>query len=713
MRKQKWMIMLLTVIMCLTVWLKTDISARAEGASSMMLENENVTVQLVNEYSELRITDKRTGSVWSSSMSDPAFDAKVSAKWQQKMTSLFSINTTNLAKGFGSVSTLDLTGTPYTAEEYATADGFGVIYDLTAPAIKLALEFSLTEDGVKIRIPQESIEEYGDTFSLVSVDLMVFFGASSEGRDGYFFYPDGSGAIMRFDDPAHLNEKSATYDVYGDITKTEALLGKFEDIDPTVMMPVFGGNYGESGFVAYMTDGAESSQITVTPAGNIIKANYMFPTLNYRRSFVDPRVTAKVVQTFDANLIQTDYEVCYRILPEGKAEYSDMAVAYREYLLENGLLNQDNADEEYPLILDIFMGIEEEGLIWNTFQSMTTFAQAKEILADIKENVGAKIEASLVGWTADGYGSEPKYFPVNRKLGGSSGLKKLVEFANQNDIGLSLAANFMTVYSGASGYSKNADVVYLSNYQLLTDTWETNYVVSPNVAAKNFEKFMKKASSYDISGVKLENIGIMSYYNYTKKNVVTAEECKQYWKDMLQKAKTQTGSVTAEGGNDYVLQTADRVMDIPLTDCGYQMTTESVPFYQIVVHGYVDYSGEAMNLSSDSDKLLLKWMEYGYVPYFEITAESADKLMQTDYNHLFSSGYYMWKDSIVEIYAALEEVLAPVQNVAIASHEKLAKNVFCTTYDNGTKIYVNYNDKAVKAEGIEIDAMGYKVMGGN
>lgn len=713
MRKQKWMIMLLAVVLCLTAWLKTDISARAEGASSMMLENENVTVQLVNDYSELRITDKRTGEVWSSSMSDPAFDAKVSAKWEQKMTSLFSVNTTNLARGFGSVSTLDLTGTSYTAEEYVTEDGFGVRYDLPDPAIRLALEFSLAEDGVKVRIPFESIEEYGDVFSLVSVDFMEFFGSRADGQDGYFFYPDGSGAIMRFDDPSHLNEKGITYDVYGDITMTEALLGKFDDIDPTVMVPVFGGNYGDNGFVAYVTDGAESSKISVTPAGNVVKANYMYPTFTYRRSFVDPRVTAKVVQTFDADLIQTDYEICYRILTEGKAEYADMAAAYREYLLENGLLNQKNTGEEYPLVLDIFMGIREEGLLWDTFQSMTTFSQTKEILSDLSSNINGKIEAALVGWTSGGYGTEPKYFPVNRKLGGSSGLKKLLEFTNQNDIGLSLTANFMTVDSEAGGYSKNTDIVYLSNYQLLTESWESTYVISPNTAAENFEKFMKKAQSYDISGVKLENIGIMSYYNYTKRSTVTAEECVQYWRDMLQKAKDQTGSVTAEGGNDYVLLAADRVMDIPVADCGYQMTTEAVPFYQILVHGYVDYTGEAMNLSSDSEKLLLKWIEYGYVPYFEITSESADKLIQTDYNHLFSSGYYMWKDDIVEAYTALAEVLAPVQNVAIVSHEKLADNVYCTGYANGTKIYVNYNEAAVKADGIQIEGRSYKVMGGN
>lgn len=714
MRKQKWMIMLLAVTLCLLAWLGTDISARAENASSAVLENDNIAIQLVNDYSELRITDKRTGEVWSSSMSDPAFDAsKVSAKWKQKMTSLFTVNATNLERGFGSVATFDLMGISYTAEEYATEGGFGVKYDLTEPAIRLSLEFSLTEEGVKIRIPYESIEEYGDTFSLISVNLMIFFGAHAEGQEGYFFYPDGSGAIMKFDDPAHMNEMSVTYDVYGDITKSEELLSRFDDIDPTVLLPVFGGNYGETGYVAYITEGAESSQITVAPAGNIVKANYMYPTFVYRRGFVDPRVTAKVVQTFDANLITSDYEICYSILPKGRAEYSDMASVYRGYLLESGKMDGSEANGEFPLVLDLFMGIKEEGLILDIFQSVTTFKQAQEILKDVNENISGKVEAALVGWTSGGYGSEPKYFPVNRKLGGSSELKQLAEFAAENNIGLSLTANFMTVDSEAGGYSKNTDVVYLSNYQILTNAWESTYIVSPNAAAKNFEKFMKKAQAYPVSGVKLENIGNMSYYNYTAKSMVTAKECVQYWQDMLKKAKDATGTVVAEGGNDYVLQTADRVMEIPIADCGYQMTTESVPFYQIVVHGYVGYTGEALNLSSDSEKLLLKWIEYGYLPYFEITYESADKLIRTDYNQLFSSAYPVWKDRILEAYAMLEEALAPVQNVEIVSHEKVAEDVYCTGYANGTRIFVNYKNETVTVDGIEIGARSFRVLGGN
>lgn len=509
-----------------------------------------------------------------------------------------------------------------------------------------------------------------------------------------------------------MAESSVIYNVYGDITKNESLLGLFEDSSPTVLLPVFGGNYGAEGYVAYITGGAESSKITVSPSGKIIKANYMYASFIYRRGFQDPRVTAQIVQTFDKQRLEVDYEIHYSILPEGQSEYADMAAVYRSYLEENGVMSKLSADADYRLALDLFMGIKEEGLVFDTFQATTTFAQAQEILEDIYANITSDIDTTLVGWTKDGYGSEPKFFPVSSKLGGSSGLKKLAEYAQTSGIDLSLAANFLTANEDASGYSTSNDIVFLSNYQALTNMRESMYIISPNVALKNFTKFMKKAGKYSISGVKMENMGTMMYYNYNSRNYTTSEQCLAYWKQMLQTVKDSMGSVSVQGGNAYALGIADKVTDIPISDCGYQMTTEAVPFYQIVTHGYVDYTGEALNLSSDSKLQQLKWIEYGYLPYFEITYESAEKLINTDYSELFSSGYYAWKDMISETYAMLSDALKDVHSQAIISHEKVAEDVYCTGYENGTNIYVNYNDSAVSVGGVSIDARSYKVVGG-
>lgn len=693
------------VVFALCLWL--GMSCRVEAAGTM-LENDTYKLELVNDYSELQLTEKATGYVWTSTMSDPNFNLEaMKGRWAQKMRSLYTISLTDLRKGVGSMVSYDQLGTEYTATVYDTSYGIGVQYDVPAAGVKFCMEFALGNDGFSVKIPSEKIEEYGD-FSMVSIDLMPFFAAAADNQEGYLFYPDGSGAILCFDDPSHVNESAVTYNVYGDIQNNQNLKGRFEQEEASVLLPVFGANYGKKGFVAYITKGEETSRLTVTPSTAIVKANYMYPTFLFRRGFNDPRVKGKVVQKYDAEQLMTEYEIHYQVLADGKAQYADMASAYREYLISNGLLSQ-NGKKNLSLSLDLFMGVIEKGLILDTFQNVTSFEQAQEILEDLKASIDTPLEVSLKGWIKSGYGTEPVYFPANSKLGGNKGLESLAKYTKANGIQLSLGVNFLTASAEASGYSQRTDVVFLGNYQVLTDKRSSIRVMSPTSALKNYEKFMEKAKKFEIDGLKLENIGDMLYYNYNERGPVSATECRDNWKKMLSDTRSAFGTVTSEGGNLYVLADADMVTAIPSGDLGYQMSTREVPFYQIVTHGSVQYTGEALNLSSDAEKLRLKWIEYGYTPYFELTYESAEKLVNTEYNELFTSSYQDWKGEVVATCQELKPVWDAIQDAKIVSHEEMAENVYCTGYDNGVKVYVNYNSQAVKIGGMELGAMSWEV----
>ena len=213
-----------------------------------------------------------------------------------------------------------------------------------------------------------------------------------------------------------------------------------------------------------------------------------------------------------------------------------MAGRYREYLLENGGLCRGEPEEQLGLALGIFMGIKEEGMIFDTFKSVTTFEQAREILAELDESIDGRIDATLIGWTTSGYGTEPAFFPANRKLGGNGGLSEVAEFAAENGISLSLEANFLQVKGDASGYSKKNDVVYLNNYRILTDSLNEIRLLSPDVAKRNFESFLNTAKKYPLASLKLAGIGEMLYFNYGE-NTVSARECRQDWTDMLRQTK--------------------------------------------------------------------------------------------------------------------------------------------------------------------------------
>ncbi|MNW68851.1 hypothetical protein D3C74_477260 [compost metagenome] len=56
-------------------------------------------------------------------------------------------------------------------------------------------------------------------------------------------------------------------------------------------------------------------------------------------------------------------------------------------------------------------------------------------------------------------------------------------------------------------------------------------------------------------------------------------------------------------------------------------------------------------------------------------------------------------------------MLHDVQNQSIVKHEKLSDGVYQTTFEKGKTVIVNYNDAAVKVNGVSVAAKSYQVGG--
>ena len=124
----------------------------------------------------------------------------------------------------------------------------------------------------------------------------------------------------------------------------------------------------------------------------------------------------------------------------------------------------------------------------------------------------------------------------------------------------------------------------------------------------------------------------------------------------------------------------------------------------------MNYTGEAMNLAGDYEYTLLKTIENGANPYFVIAYRNISELKTNEHSEYYAVEYATWKESIVEEYTKLNEVLAPLQDARIVEHEILGNRVVKVTYEGGTVIYLNYNNFAVTAEGQELTAMGFSVV---
>ncbi len=702
------------IVLCLLLMLAVCPAAAEETETAadpriLAAENERLALYLSEDYCGIEVEDRQTGVTWSSSMNDPTFDGKLAGLNQKKANSLLTVNVTNLEKGAGSITNAVLLNDKELSASYEPVEN-GVLlhYDLGANKIALDVMIVLEGEEVVVRVPRESIRAYGD-FSVVSIDMMPYLCSGSDNADGYLFYPDGCGAIMAFDDYAHFCENTRVFNIYGNMEKASRLLDFFGQEEPVVMMPVYGISIDGHSLLAVIEDGAETARVSVNSSNKIVALNNVFANFQYRRGFDDLRVTTRQIKTYDKKAMDTDYSLRLMFLPEGQDGYSAMAVAYRDYLLnEKGLERRVN---DQALAVDLFMSAPEKGLLFDTQRTVTTLSQAGEILDAMKEAGVGGAQVSLKGWARGGYGMTPDRLPVEGAVGSAKELTALMEKAAGMDSVLSLTANFVEANADSRGYSKRNDVVYLSNYAILTDPEEETFILSPETIYAKFAAFRKDAARLGVTGLRLERMGQYIANNYNNPRYCATAQGLEYYKQILAEARDAFGHVSAQGGAVWMAPYVELMTEVPYQDSGFQFTTASVPFYQMVMHGVRDFTGEPGNLSSDLDREVLRWVEMGYMPYFELTYGGTEALMYTSYQSLFTAQYTAWMDQLARISKAFTQGdLAELRTALMMSHERVAPDVAKVAYDNGMTVYVNYSEQPVTVDGRSIPAMDYVVV---
>ena len=702
-----------------------------ESGYALAASNDKYEMFVDKDVNAIRVKEMKSGNVWDSSMDVQKVGLDIESVSPAKLkryASPLQITYYNAEKENGAAITAYLGEFKFSGiktflikdkndkdagvrAQYALRD-YGNDKDIN---ITLTVDYYLTEDGFSVRIPVNAVQEKGD-YDIIAVSVLPYMAAASNADDGFYLYPDGSGAIMEFKDNAHHGEQDVSYNIYGNLLNYKNSLDQWAEKDAEVFMPIYGANINNNSFLAFIDKGEESARVKVSPSKSEIEpVNYLSCEFVFRNAFDDLRFKTAGSNTqvlmYDEDLLNIERSVTYHLFEPGQATtYSDMAVCYRDYLMDNGVTAKKETNN-IPLSVDFFMGIKEAGLVQDSFKAVTTFKQADKMIEELEASGVKSLDVQLKGWTKNGYYADPIQFPVNSDLGGNNGLKDLTKkYQDKDGVNINLETNLIEARASEKGYNMSTDTLTLGNYSIFSDFGNKMYLLSPNVAKGNFNQLMKDSKEYSVNGVNFYSLGQYLLYNYNSDNKVNLAQCKLIWQSMLKDAKDTYDTVIVQGGNQYVLQSADRVTDIPYEDAGYRITTKSVPVYQIALHGLVEFTGQAGNLSSDLTEEKLKWVEYGYTPYFELSYDGSEELMHTDYNNLFSSTFSTWKDEAVKIYKEYNDNLKDVWHAFIVNHEEIATDVYKVTYDNGKVVYVNYNDKEyVVDNSTTVDANSYLV----
>ena len=669
-------------------------------------ENDRFRLLLHEDGLDFYIEEKETGRVWGSALHPD--QSKLSNKNKEEVSALLELNIVGEDEAIKSLTLTDINSSDFDVTIDTLSNGIAFQIEETTDEIAFTLEITLEEDGFTALIPEGSVKESGKG-KLLSLHLLPSFGATEAGQDGYVFYPDGSGALIPLREHSSEIAKTYTFPFYGTSVPDLADLKEREEQNiRNLMLPVFGINSKKGGFFAVASAGDANASLNMS-VSDLYRVWFQFDWRMYTSAEFNYTGTAfggGSINKLLPDRIEGDRSVRVFLLTEGKSTYSDMANVYRDYLQKTGVLTQKIQQDDIPLSLEVLMSVTASGMLGDTLRVMTTFGETEDMLKELQDSGVKTLETRLKGWSSGGYEAKPTAQGFESALGGISNAKKLMNAAKETG-NLYWEADYLTGDAQKGSFNQKKDVLRNLLGAPITDKDKTQFLLNPfSILQSRVAAWCEKQPETYLC---LTDVGSRLLPNLYEKDPYSRTETKQLYTEILKKLKEKQGIVSLTGGNAYVLPYADRLYDLPDSDSDYYQNGSSVPFYQMVVHGWISYSSLAGNLSEDLQRQKLKWVETGSVPHFVITKQPTSELKDTGYNRLFSSEFSLWKEKMVKVSEEFNQRLSSVWNAQMIRHEWLSESLVKITYENGNAVWINYGEKEVSLDGITVPAMDYVV----
>lgn len=704
-------------------------------------KNSKIELLYNAKDNNLAIKDLKNGYVWKSIVDESFYDLEnLNKQWKDYLQSPIVINYINLDKRDTPPSKAYSNVDAQIVESSFIKDGIALTYQFTDIGITLEVQYSIKDNQFVVSILADKIKEEmvlkepttGSTtkkdqlvetyYGIVSVEVLPFLGASGNEVDGYLLYPDGCGGLTYYSEVENrpTNVKMGKWYTYAnmkaniDELKDSVIADRY-----TATLPILGIKNNQNAMIGAVTKGEEQFGITVYPSGYVIDLNHSNFEVFMRQQYdintsnvsIDGSNVGKVATRVEEKISATDVEIRYFMLNGEEANYSGMAKVYREYLMKQGLLvDRINENDKIPLSISLFMGITKEMMLFDKYIATTTFADTIKMSTELNDAGIKDVKFILRGWQEGGYGEYPVSWPPERNIGGKKGLSELDKYLNTVNHQVYLENNFLLGRKNSGGFSARNDVVMsASNIPVMSQDGEL-FLLNPTSSINNNGEFLDKLTQYNHVNIAYEDLGEVIYQDYHKTYPSTRNQTVFAWRRLLEEGRNKNKKIAVEGGNQYSYSFADYLYNVPADTFGYFITDEEIPFLQMILSGLIPYSSLPGNLAYDLDLQKLKWIEYGCIPHFELTKQPSIKLRDTEYNHLFTSQYEHWKDSIIELYKEYDKNLDCVYGEQMVSHTRIQKDVVKIIYSNDIEIIINYGDKKYSYKGNSVPAKDYRVI---
>lgn len=599
-----------------------------------------------------------------------------------------------------------------------------IVYEDLYPYIELAARYTLTNEGLEFELVNDALVEK-EIYPLVYIDVLPYFAASGLDDSGYTVICDGSGILIDFN-----NERSFAlrYNqrIYGKelAKKQEFMAPSSEDIK----LPLYGMKINDSGFINVIEEGAEMTSIIASISSSTTPYNQTFYRYHIREgetftfdSISNSTVIFKWTEFY--NTVDLKFKII--MVDEDEGSYSAMAKKYQDYLVKEEILK--DLDTTRGVVLDLsFLGgyLVKENFLGFPYTTVRSLTKPEEVLAIVDEFISDGVtDINVIYEGFSNNGIKPTYMgniSYNYNNGTKSEFRILQDKLLEKNINFYLGVYVNTAYTKKS--LNNNDLVrdvfgkivtrYNFNEALLYPDYSTMdyYTLEPKTFNQTLTNIYKHFNASGYQNISFKDFGSNTYGSYSKNNPVLRTDTVKLFADALNGFNGK--NLMFNKPNLYSLKYANKLGELATYGTNYQIIATSIPFYQLVLSGYLDYSPYSINID---DKYSITWHKMKAIETLSnlsmtLSFASTINLVETEYSNYYSTYYKNWYDTLVELYFELNSL--GIYNSKLMAHELLNSNGNITkaSYANGIEIVFNYSNSNYKYKEYTIEKNSYKVV---
>ena len=560
----------------------------------------------------------------------------------------------------------------------------------------LELEYTLNEDGFSVSCDPEKIT-YADDFKPVRIVLLPYFGAGGISDDGYMFVPDGSGAVINFNN-GKLKSEEYWRSCFGDdsaVSKDETTADRQE-----ILLPVFALSTQNRGFLASIDSGFQNAGIAANVSGKSNSYNNVFPFFTVYESDLiiigedtaNNSFLSTAKRGFSEKIVVSYHTV---------GSYTDCATfagMYRNLLIKEGKLPKNGEAGNSGLNLELIGTVAVKkhflGFPYSTYSAVTTYEQAAEIVKAIgTENTDIRYINALKGGINQKSASS---LTAERAVGNKKSLARLQ--ASVHKVYFSYyAAQQKSASKSVTARSIGGQPIKRYGYDMVSrQKNKSEYMVQLSVKTlnKNGDRILKSAAKNGIDAVDVSDIGWELNSDFNEKKIIDTAQAEREITSYLKKLSGKL-SVSVQKGAVYTFPYVDKIWNIPTDSSGYNIFDETVPFYGMVVRGSIPIVTEPVNTAADARKQFLKTVEIGAQLQYSWLYSAADNVI--NYGERYYNRNYKDTAEQARQYAAeAADLQKKIGNAFIVGYSKNENGLVKVDYDCNVSVLLNYSENDVE-----------------